>query len=779
MTAFDFIRDLGVVILAAAVAGWLCQRVGLSVVVGYLAAGVLVGPHTPPFSFVTDVERINTLAELGLVFLMFSIGLRLSVRRLRSLGPAPLVAMAVGAGLVFYLSRLLGLALGLDAMQGLFFAGMLVSSSSAIVSKALMESGRLHERSGQMAAAVTVLEDVAAVTVLTLLTSYVQFGGSGEAGGSRLGETLGALGAFVVLLGVAGLLLVPWLLRRLSRNSTEEIQTLTVAGLLFLLAVLAQGAGYSLALGAFLLGAIVADTPERLRVERVFAGLRDVFSAVFFVAIGMMIEVGVFADIWVHVIVVALFAIVVRAAACTIGLVVAGQPLRDALSGGLSLTPLGEFAFITAGLGVAAGVLDTSFQPLAVGIALATALVAPVLTNRADSISGWMIDKQPRLFGRMVQEYQDWLERVRLRGAGNVLWQLSRKRIAQLAVGTLFVSGVLVFAPRLEGWIEATAGSWLPFPSAGRAILWIGVGFLVVAPLIALWRNLSAMSMLYAEVTTRGQPNASVLRPVVENGLRAAAAVAMAVWLTALLPFSPEQPWILIGVLATAAAGIALLWRRMVYWHSEMEVRLQTALAAPAGAAPVAEALRAQSTRGWDWHVEESIVPEQAVVSGASLGELALRGRFGCTVVGIERHGFCLTNPGPEERLFPLDRVLLLGPVEQLRSARNVLQEAASGPGIEDGLADLIVSRVRVPTDSPHLGRTLAQSEPGRITGAQVAGIQRDGQRIMNPGGNEILMAGDVLLVLGTALQVERFRAWLAGAGTSSAMEADSAEDPR
>lgn len=765
MTAFEFIRDLGVVVLAAAIAGWLCQRMGLSVVVGYLAAGVLVGPHTPPFSFVTDVGRINTLAELGLVFLMFSIGLRLSVRRLRSLGPAPLVAMAVSAGLVFYLSRLLGLALGLDAMQGLFFAGMLVSSSSAIVSKALIESGRLHERSGQMAAAVTVLEDVAAVTVLTLLSSYVQFGagGSGDTG-SRLGETLGALGAFVVLLGVVGLLLVPWLLRRLSRNSTEEIQTLTVVGLLFLLAVLAQGAGYSLALGAFLLGAIVADTPERLRIERVFSGLRDVFSAVFFVAIGMMIEVATFADIWLQVLIVAAFAVVVRTAACTAGLVVAGQPLRDSLSGGLSLTPLGEFAFITAGLGVAAGVLDSSFQPLAVGIALATALVAPILTNRADSIAGWMIAKQPRLFGQLVEEYQEWLERVRQRGAGSVLWQLSRKRIAQLAVGVLFVSGVLVFAPRLEGWIEATAGEWLPFPAAGRAILWIGLGFVVVPALIALWRNVSAMSMLYAEVTTRGQPNAGVLRPVVENGLRAAAAMAMAVWLTALLPFSPEQPWILLGVLVAAAVGIALLWRRMVYWHSEMEVRLQAALAAPAGAAPVAEALRAQSTRGWDWHVEESVVPEQAVVSGRSLGELALRGRFGCTVVGIERQGYCLTNPGPEERLYPLDRVLLLGPIEQLREARYVLQEATAGPAAEDGLADLMVSRVRVPADSPHLGRTLIQSAPGRITGAQVAGIQREGQRIMNPGGNETLLAGDVLLVLGTPPQVERFKAWLSGA---------------
>jgi CPA2 family monovalent cation:H+ antiporter-2 len=177
MVGLEFVRDLGIVVLVAALAGWGCKRIGLSPVVGYLLAGLIVGPYTPPASLVTDTGRIQTLAQLGLVFLMFSIGMQLSLRRLKALGLSLLVATGLGAVAVVTLARGLAPVLGLDAVQGLFLAGMLVSSSSAIVSKSLLESGRLHSPSGQFAGAITVLEDVVAVVMLALLTSYEKLGG--------------------------------------------------------------------------------------------------------------------------------------------------------------------------------------------------------------------------------------------------------------------------------------------------------------------------------------------------------------------------------------------------------------------------------------------------------------------------------------------------------------------------------------------------------------------------------------------------------------------------
>src|SRR4051812_45633608 len=260
MHGIHFIQDLAVVLVVAGIVGWVCQRIRVSVVVGFLVAGMVVGPYTPPFALVTEGERIETLAQVGLVFLMFSIGLGLSLRKLRRLGLSLMVATFCGAMVMYYLSRLFGVIVGWNAREGLFLAGMLMVSSSAIISKILHETGTNHERSGQLAMGVAVLEDVVAVVMLTILNSVIDMG---RGGGAQVTQTLLLLGAFVVLTGVVGLLLVPWLLRRMSIAADQELQTLGIAGLLFGLAVVAQAAGYSVALGAFLLGTIVAETPHR------------------------------------------------------------------------------------------------------------------------------------------------------------------------------------------------------------------------------------------------------------------------------------------------------------------------------------------------------------------------------------------------------------------------------------------------------------------------------------------------------------------------------------
>src|SRR4051812_42977687 len=375
MHGFNFIQDLAIILVVAGVVGWICQRVGLSVIVGFLVAGMVVGPHTPPMTLVSDVERIETLAQIGLVFLMFSIGLQLSLRKMRRLGVGLMFATFAGAIVMYQLSRLLAVSMGWSAREGLFLAGMLMVSSSAIISKILHETGSNHERTGQLAMGVAVIEDIVAVVMLTLLNSIVHIG---EEGGTGVPQTLLMLGAFVVLSGIAGLLLVPWLLKRMSITADEELQTLGIAALLFGLAVVAQTAGYSLALGAFLLGTIVAETSHRHQVERIFQGMRDVFSAVFFVGIGMQIDGrNLWTEKWL-ILGVAIFTMVARPIAVTTGLSLIGTELKDALRTGLSATAIGEFSFIIAQLGVASRVVPARFYPLAVGVSLITTLFAPL-----------------------------------------------------------------------------------------------------------------------------------------------------------------------------------------------------------------------------------------------------------------------------------------------------------------------------------------------------------------------------------------------------------------
>ena len=567
-----FIQDLAVILAVAGLVGWVCQRLGMSVVVGFLVAGIVVGSHSPVIPLVSPddgVERIETLAQLGLVFLMFGIGLRLSVRKLRRLGLGLLIAVSLSALLIFSLVRVLTLALGLTATESVFLAGMLMVSSSAIISKILQEMGNTHERPGQLAMGVMVLEDVVAVVMLTLLNSIVQFGG---AGGGTVLETIGRLGAFVVLTSLAGLLFVPWLLKRMSIAADEELQTLGLAGLLFLLAVVAQRAGYSLALGAFLLGMIVAETPHRVQIERIFEGMGDIFSAVFFVAIGMQIELGLLAQSWALILGLTLFTVVARSLAVGTGLALIGTPVKDSLRTGLSVTPIGEFSFIIAQLGVGAGLLDRKYYPVAVGVALLTTLVAPVLTRRSEPLADLVMKRHPHWLDAAWNYYHGWLESVRKRQARNLLWQLSRKRIIQVTVGMMFVTGLVVFSGQLLELLEAQLGrDWL-FPDGLEVIFWVCLVLVILMPLLAVWRNLAAMAMLYAEVTTKGRANQTTLRPVVETGLKIAAGAGLFLWLAAILLAEGTARWLLVGCGLLAVAALLRLRHKFIYWHSEFEV---------------------------------------------------------------------------------------------------------------------------------------------------------------------------------------------------------------
>ncbi|HTT56274.1 MAG TPA: cation:proton antiporter [Opitutaceae bacterium] len=754
MQGINFIQDLAIVVLLAGVVGWICQRLRLSVIVGYLAAGMLVGPYTPPFTLVSDIGRISTLAQVGLVFLMFSIGMRLSLRKLRRLGFALVAATLIEANVVYNLSRLAGTVLGWSRAEGLFLAGMLMVSSSAVISKVLQDAGLTHEKTGQYAMGVVVVEDIVAVVMLTLLGSFVQFG---HAGAARLSETIGLLAAFVALAGITGLLLVPWLLRRLSRSAAEELQTLLVAGLLLTMALLAERAGYSLALGAFLLGAIVAETPHRTQVDRAFEGLRDVFSAVFFVAIGMEIDPRQIAAHAGLIVAIAALTVVARVAACTLGLLAVGSGTTEALRVGLTVTPIGEFSFIIAQLGVSAGVVPDKFYPLAVGVSLLTTLAAPVLTRRSDGISVWLVARQPGALRAWTDYYRQMLERLQLRARRNRLWQLSRRRFVQIGVEILFVTGLLVFSENLFTLAEGYLGrAWL-FPYALEVLFWSALVVVVLAPLVAIWRNISALALLYAEVSTAGLRRAAVLRPVVETGLKAVAATGLFLWLSAVMPLGGATRWLLLAITVLAVVALVVFWRRLIYWHSELEVELNEVLAGAGqhGSATAAPWLRPREE--WHLNISECLLPDLADCRGRTLTELALRAQFGCSVVGIERQGFMIANPPPETVLYPRDRLLLLGSGPPLAAARRLLT-AVSGAELAAGLDEMRMEPVTVPARSRCAGRTLAALAPTRRSGVQIAAINRGGRRLVNPGADEQLCAGDEVLVLGNPAQIAAFR---------------------
>ena len=746
--------------MVAGAAGWICRKIGLSVVVGYLAAGIIIGPHTPPFQLVEDKARVEMLAQFGLVFLIFSIGMGLSLGRLQRLGMSVAVATAIGAVLVLNAAQFFGAALGWSATQSLFLAAMLMVSSSAIIAKVLEELNASHERSGQLALGITVLEDVVAVVMLTVLTSVIEFGGA--AGGASIWATLGKLGAFIVFLLFLSVMIVPKLLRHLSREGAVELRTLLLAGLLFALAWLAAKAGYSTALSAFVLGAIVAGTRYKPEIERGFEALRQIFGAVFFVAIGMLVDVKLLPTAWPLILGVTALVLVVRPLACAVGLMAVGNSDREALRAGFSLTPIGEFSFIMAQMGVSAGVVPESFYAVAVGICLTTSLAAPVVTRRAEPWANWLADRKPKFLRDALDFYRSWLGKLQDRGSSSQMWRFVGPRLAQIALHLLFLSALLVFwkpvYARLERWLTP---DW-PFPNGLPIVFWIAFGVVLLGPLIALWRNVEAVVMILADGSTRQHPRRETLRPLVETSLKSVVIVLLLVWLLGLLPVSGAPPGrvflvaVFLGVVATFFSG------RLVKWHSRIErelgVQLKTA-ASPAQAAGMSLSILDRPEE-WSLDIDEATLPDQTEHAGRAIREINLRRRTGCSIVGIDRRGFTLSNPSADERLYPGDRLLLLGTPEQLAEAERILTGAVSNTPVGQSFSELTNETIRVPADSAHAGKSLLELDLIRRFGVQVCGIRRGQERHVLPAGKDTILGGDHVLLLGTHDRIQDCRAW-------------------
>ena len=759
MTGILLIQDLAVVLVIAGAVAWICQRLGLSAIVGYLAAGAIIGPNTPPFALVSDLDRVQTLAQLGLVFLVFSIGLNLSLSRLKRLGLSVIVATVIGAVLVLNVGRMAGWALGWSTTASLFLAAMLMVSSSAIISKVLDELNLTHERPGQLALGTTVLEDVVAITMLTLLTSLVAFGGDKP---PPLVPTLGKLGAFIVFVALMSLLVMPKLLTRLSNSASRETRTLIVGGLLLSLAMLAVKVGYSLALGAFIFGAIIGSTRYKDDIERVFSGLDQTFGAVFFVAVGMLVDFKVLITAWPLVLGLTALALLARPVACALGFIAVGNNSRESIQAGLSLTPLGEFSFIIAQLGVETGVLPAAAYPAAVGASLLTSLAAPVLTRRAESISHRIVGLSPLVAGKWIEFYHDWLVRLRNRQTASVFWRLTSGRFVQVAVHMLFVSALLLFATPIFLKIREHVGNDILFPRGLPFVFWSCFGLLLLGPIIAIWRNISALSMIVAEAATAGALRQQRLRPLLETALRVVALLLLGAWLGALLP----PGWSLVGV-----AGVVLLLlilvgivfkRRLVRLHSKLEIELMEQLKRASHSASKSAWSHALPDQTADWHldIDEITLPGDSAHAGRTLGQISVRKNFGCSVVGIDRQGYSIVNPSADTVLYPQDKLLLLGSVEQLARAARELGATSS---VESGsdFDELTMESLVVPADCPLAGRPLVELDLIRKTGVQIGGIRRGKERRLSPSGRDHFEGGDALLVLGTHAQIKQFAAQL------------------
>ncbi len=764
MVGIDFIQDLGLVMLVAAVAGWLCRRIGLPLILGYITAGILIGPHVPFIAMVDDLDRIHALAQVGLVFLVFQIGQGLQLQRLRTMGLPLVLATLIIAILVFNGSRLLAYALGWPAAYGLVLAGMLMVSSTAIIGKTLRENNALHSTFGQTALMVTALDDLVAVVMLTLLT-VIQTS-STLAPGALL-ATVSRLAAVMATMLIVALLVVPPFIKRLNRHAAGELPTLFIVGLLLAMALLSSKAGFSAAIGAFLLGSVVASTGHKAQVERSLGGLCDVFGTLFFVAVGMLFDLKLMIEVWPLVLLVFAFALWWRSLASSLALLVVGQRAGDAVRSGICLTPIGEFSLIIALAAVQAGVVPNWFYALAIGLCLLSTFTTPVIIRHPGRFSDWFERWQPEFVRKAIGFYHDRVESFRHRQRSSLFWRLTGPRWLQIVGQVLFISGMLIFAQPGYRLVQKWLAPDGPVPMGLPIFFWLAFLALLLAPLVALWRTIEALAMICAEAATRGHRHRAWLQPAFEKLLHGAAYVVILVWVSMFVPYEALPKWSLFAFVGLAVGLALIFWRKLVQWHSRFEIDLRAHLQEStfaAAAAPRAH-WQHQSAR-WHLQAREHVVGEQTRAAGKAIQDLPLRQMFSVNVVGIERQGYHLPNPEPNTVLYPSDKLLLLGEEKDLREAARWLSAtdnaASRETEPEPTFADLCLEQLAVPTSSRHLGKSLGELKLMQQLGIQVVGVERNGTARTTAGKFDTLKAGDRLLVLGTQQQITDMAFWLA-----------------
>lgn len=336
-----------------------------------------------------------------------------------------------------------------------------------------------------------------------------------------------------------------------------------------------------------------------------------------------------------------------------------------------------------------------------------------------------------------------------------MLWQMSKTRLIQIGVELLLITGLLVFSgPLLRLILEYVSRDWL-FPNGPQVIFWSAISFLVLVPLIAVWRNLAVLAMLFTEVVFSSHPKQGArFTPVLEFALKVFSGLVVFLWVSAFLPLSGSARWVPFVVVAVVALVVLLFRRKLIYWHSVLEVGLQEHLTSPmtSGSAPAWLKPHAE----WNLTLEECMVPDLADVRGCSLAQLELRKKFGCSVAGVERQGVMVESPPASFALYPRDRVLLLGTPDQTSAGKELIMRV-SGAIPSSGFDEVRMEAVTLASESPMVDRSLKELGLSKKVGVQVAGINRQGIRSLNPGANEVLLAGDEILVLGTNEQIAAF----------------------
>jgi CPA2 family monovalent cation:H+ antiporter-2 len=673
--AHDFLRALTTVLCVAGVTTVVFQRLRQPIVLGYLLAGLIVGPHVA-IPLVADREIIQALSELGVILLMFSLGLEFSMRKLVEVAPTAGLTAIVQSSVMMYLGYLTAQAFGWSSLASVFAGAIVAISSTTIIAKAFDEQ-RITGPLRQLVVGVLIVEDLIAILLMTALTAMTAGGGLSA---QVVLQTTGRLLMFLVGLVVLGLLIVPRIIRQVRKLNQPETMLVVGVGICFAGALVALEFGYSVALGAFIAGSLVAESGEGPRMEHLVQPVRDVFAAIFFVSVGMLIDPVVVAQNWILVLVFTLLVVFGKIIGVTFGAFLSGVGVRTSVRAGMSLAQIGEFSFIIASLGASLKVTGDVLYPVAVAVSAITTLTTPWLIMSGERVARFVDARLPPALQTFATLYGSWVERLRATPRAKAETASTRRLYRLLAFDALLLAalviGTSVWVDDIVHYIEARMQM---HPLAAR----LSLAFLVIAvatPLcIGIFRLTHHLGVTLAEATLpeiengRTDPSLAPRRALVAM-LQLSAVVVVGLPLIAVTqPFlrGPQSAFAL--VLLIGLFGLSV-WRSATKLQGHVRAGAQMFMAAleTPPADPRSDVQRL--LRGLGEPVAFKLQAGSGAV-GRTLADLNLRGETGATVLAITRGDGGVIIPTAHELLHAGDVLALAGTHEALVQAKQLLAE--------------------------------------------------------------------------------------------------------
>ncbi len=737
------IKDLTLILVVAGIVTLVFKKLRQPLVLGYIVAGFLVSPHMPYIASVVDKENIQTWADIGVLFLLFALGLDFSFKKILRMGMAPVIAACSIVFCMMMLGISVGKLFGWSQMNSIFLGGMLAMSSTTIIYKAFDDMGLRQQHFASLVMSVLILEDVLAIVMMVMLSTIAS--GQNPNGGQMLYSIL-RLGFILILWFVVGIFLIPLFLRRTRRLMTDETLVIVSLGLCFLMAIIATRMGFSSAFGAFVMGSILAETIEADKIIRLVEPVKNLFGAVFFVSVGMLVDPEILISQWGAVVTLTLTILLGQAVFGSTGYMLSGQPLKTAMRCGFSMAQIGEFAFIIASLGLSLGVISDFLYPVVVAVSVITTFLTPYMIRAADPCydaiekklsKRWLrrLNHMGNIHHTTTSEQNNWKRLLRQMALNTLIYSI----LSSATIALMFT----FFLPFARKILHGGGDSWW-----ANAIIGL-LTVLFISPFLRAMIMKKNHSAEFRALWTESRLNRLPL--IFTVLVRIAIAASFLFYICNYLSHFKNA---LIITLALVTVVLMIFSRRLKHRSIKLERLFIQNLRSRDIEAQVhgkKRPLYEGHLLDRDIHISDFDIPEDSLWAGRQLSELRIGSRFGVHVSSILRGMQRINIPGGRTVLFPGDRIQVIGNDDQLKTFGQALKNELVPEDTEIEKREMHLHKIVLDAKSPFIGKTLRQSGIRDRYNCMVVGVEEGQQDITIISSDRLFEQGDILWVVGEA----------------------------